>query len=256
MSNIAIEFNNVCKKFNNAGYNAVDHVSITIEEGEIITILGSSGCGKTTLLKMINRLYEPNDGKIMIFGEDIRAMDVVQLRRSIGYVIQQIGLFPHMTIAENIATVPKLLKWSKEKIDTRVEELLNLVGLDPKEFKNRYPSQLSGGQQQRIGLARALAIDPKIMLLDEPFGAIDAINRMNLQDELLRIHGGLKKTFIFVTHDINEAFKLGTKVIIMNKGRICQFDTPKNIVQNPADDFVSSLIKSSRKQEQFWEGLD
>jgi osmoprotectant transport system ATP-binding protein len=234
----------------------VDHVSITIEEGEIITILGSSGCGKTTLLKMINRLYEPNDGKIMIFDEDIRAMDRVKLRRSIGYVIQQVGLFPHMTIAENIATVPKLLKWSKEKIDTRVEELLNLVGLDPKELKNRYPSQLSGGQQQRIGLARALAIDPKIMLLDEPFGAIDAINRMNLQDELLRIHGGLKKTFIFVTHDINEAFKLGTKVIIMNKGRICQFDTPKNIVQNPADHFVSSLIKSSRKQEQFWEGLD
>jgi len=256
MSNIAIEFNNVSKKFNDAGYSAVDHVSITIEEGEIITILGSSGCGKTTLLKMINRLYEPNEGSIKIFGEDIRAMDVVNLRRSIGYVIQQVGLFPHMTIAENIATVPKLLKWSKEKINGRVEELLNLVGLDPKEFKNRYPSQLSGGQQQRIGLARALAIDPKIMLLDEPFGAIDAINRMNLQDELLRIHGGLKKTFIFVTHDINEAFKLGTKVIIMNKGRICQFDTPRNIVQNPADDFVSSLIKSSRKQEQFWEGLD
>lgn len=256
MSNIAIEFNNVCKKFNNAGYNAVDQVSITIEEGEFVTILGSSGCGKTTLLKMINRLYEPSDGKIMLFGEDIRAMDVVKLRRSIGYVIQQVGLFPHMTIAENVATVPKLLKWSKEKIDDRVEELLSLVGLDPNEFKKRYPSQLSGGQQQRIGLARALAIDPKIMLLDEPFGAIDAINRMNLQDELLRIHGGLKKTFIFVTHDINEAFKMGTRVIIMNRGRICQFDTPRNIVQNPADDFVASLITSSRKQEKFWEGLD
>jgi len=256
MSNIAIEFNNVSKKFNKAGYSAVDHVNITIEEGEFITILGSSGCGKTTLLKMINRLYEPNDGSIKIFGEDIRAMDVVNLRRSIGYVIQQVGLFPHMTIAENIATVPKLLKWNKEKIDDRVEELLSFVGLDPKEFKKRYPSQLSGGQQQRIGLARALAVDPKIMLLDEPFGAIDAITRMNLQDELLRIHGGLKKTFIFVTHDINEAFKMGTRVIIMNKGRICQFDQPRNIVKNPADDFVSSLITSSRKQEQFWEGLD
>lgn len=256
MSHIAIEFSNVYKKFNNAGYSAVEDVSLTIKEGEFITVLGSSGCGKTTLLKMINRLFEPSEGKIVLFGEDIREVDVVKLRRRIGYVIQQVGLFPHMTIAENIATVPKLLKWSKEKIDERVEELLNLVGLSSKEFKNRYPSQLSGGQQQRIGLARALAIDPKIMLLDEPFGAIDAINRMNLQDELLRIHGGLKKTFIFVTHDINEAFKMGTRVIIMNKGRICQFDTPRNIVQNPADDFVAALITSSRKQEQFWEGLD
>jgi len=256
MSGVAIEFNNICKKFNNEIYNVVDHVSLTIGEGEFITVLGSSGCGKTTLLKMINRLYEPDEGKIILFGEDIRDVDVVKLRRRIGYVIQQVGLFPHMTIAENIATVPKLLKWSKEKIDARVEELLYLVGLEPNEFKNRYSSQLSGGQQQRIGLARALAIDPKIMLLDEPFGAIDAINRMNLQNELLRIHGGLKKTFMFVTHDINEAFKLGTRVIIMNQGKICQFDTPKNIVKSPTDAFVSSLITSSRKQESFWEGLD
>jgi len=255
MSHMAIEFKNVCKKFDNAIYNAVDHVSLTIEEGEFITILGSSGCGKTTLLKMINRLYEPNEGTITLFGEDIISVDLVKLRRRIGYVIQQVGLFPHMTIAENIATVPKLLKWNKEKIDSRVEELLHLVGLEPKEFNKRYPSQLSGGQQQRIGLARALAIDPKIMLLDEPFGAIDAITRMNLQDEILRIHGGLKKTFLFVTHDINEAFKLGTRVIIMNQGRICQFDTPRNIVKNPADDFVASLITASRNQESFWEGL-
>lgn len=160
-----------------------------------------------------------------------------------------------MTIAQNIATVPKLLKWNKYEIDTRVDELLSLVGLEPQEFKKRYPSQLSGGQQQRIGLARALATDPKIMLLDEPFGAIDAITRMNLQDELLRIHGGLKKTFLFVTHDINEAFKLGNRVIIMDKGRICQFDTPRNIAKKPADDFVSSLIASSREQERFWEVL-
>jgi len=253
MSYTAIEFNNVSKKFNSAGYNAVDHVSLTIEEGEFITVLGSSGSGKTTLLKMINRLYEPDEGTITLFGEDIRDVDVVKLRRRIGYVIQQVGLFPHMTIAENIAIVPKLLKWNKEKIHTRVDELLSLVGLEQQEFKKRYPSELSGGQQQRIGLARALAVDPKIMLLDEPFGAIDAINRMNLQDELLRIHGGLKKTFIFVTHDINEAFKLGTRVIIMNKGRICQFDTPRNIVKNSADAFVSSLITSSRNQEHFWE---
>lgn len=253
MSKIAIEFDNVSKSYKRAGYNAVDNVSISIEEGEFITVLGSSGCGKTTLLKMINRLYEPSGGTIKLFGEDIRDIDVVKLRRRIGYVIQQVGLFPHMTIADNIATVPKLLKWSKKEIDERVDLLLSLVGLEPKEFKKRYPSELSGGQQQRIGLARALAVDPKIMLLDEPFGAIDAINRMNLQDELLRIHGGLKKTFIFVTHDINEAFKLGTRVIVMNQGKICQFDTPRNIAQNPADDFVSSLITSAKNQEKFWE---
>ncbi|MDF2636705.1 MAG: opuBA [Pelosinus sp.] len=252
MSHKAIEFSNVSKNFDNTGYNAVDHVSLAIEEGEFITILGSSGCGKTTLLKMINRLYEPTEGEIMLFDEDIIAVDAVKLRRRIGYVIQQVGLFPHMKIAENIAIVPNLLKWSKEKIDARVDALLTLVGLEPQKFKERYPSQLSGGQQQRIGLARALAIDPKIMLLDEPFGAIDAINRMKLQEELLCIHGGLKKTFLFVTHDINEAFKLGTRVIIMNEGRICQFDTPRNIAKNPADDFVTSLITSSREQGRFW----
>ncbi|KHD36221.1 glycine/betaine ABC transporter ATP-binding protein [Clostridium acetobutylicum] len=255
MSCKAIEFINVSKKFSNAKYKAVDNVNLTIEEGEFITILGSSGSGKTTLLKMINRLYEPDKGNIVLFNEDIKKIDVVKLRRSIGYVIQQVGLFPHMTIANNIATVPKLLKWDKGEIEKRIDELLHLVGLEPNEFKKRYPSQLSGGQQQRIGLARALAVDPKIMLLDEPFGAIDAINRMKLQDELLNIHGGLKKTFIFVTHDINEAFKLGSRVIIMDKGRICQFDTPRNIVKNPADEFVSSLISSSRNQERLWEEL-
>jgi osmoprotectant transport system ATP-binding protein len=253
MGHTAIEFNNVSKKFNNTGYNVVDHISLIIEEGEFITILGSSGCGKTTLLKMINRLYEPNEGSVKLFNEDIRDADVVKLRRSIGYVIQQVGLFPHMTIVENIAVVPKLLKWSKEKINQRVDELLTLVGLNPIEFKYRFPSQLSGGQQQRIGLARALAVDPKVMLLDEPFGAIDAINRMYLQDELLSIHTELKRTFVLVTHDINEAFKLGTRVIIMDKGKICQFDTPRNIIKNPADSFVSSLITSSRNMEHFWE---
>lgn len=252
----AIEFNNVCKRFDNTGYNAVDHVNISIEEGEFVTILGSSGCGKTTLLKMINRLYEPTEGSIVLFGEDAATVDVIKLRRRIGYVIQQVGLFPHMTVAENISTVPKLLGWDRIKIHGRVDELLSLVGLEPKEFRNRYPSQLSGGQQQRIGLARALAAEPKIMLLDEPFGAIDAINRMNLQDELLRIHERLKNTFVLVTHDINEAFKLGGRSVIMNDGKICQFDTPRNIARKPADDFVSSLIESSRAQERFWEGVD
>lgn len=256
MSQTAIEIKNVSKRFKQAASNAVDNVSLTIEEGEFITILGSSGSGKTTLLKMINRLYEPHEGNITLFGEDIFNVAPVTLRRQIGYVIQQVGLFPHMTIADNIAAVPKLLKWNSKHIDERVNELLTLVGLAPHEFKNRYPSQLSGGQQQRVGLARALATNPKIMLLDEPFGAIDAITRLHLQDELVQIHSGVKKTFLLVTHDINEAFKLGTKVIIMNNGQVCQFDTPQNIVANPADAFVSSLIRSSRAQERIWEGFD
>lgn len=248
---IAIEFKNVSKSFKGSGYSAVDHVNLTIEHGELITILGSSGCGKTTLLKMINRLYEPDGGSIEFFGEDIGSTDPVQFRRKIGYVIQQVGLFPHMTVSDNIATVPRILKWSKEKINERVEELLKLVGLETDEFKNRYPAQLSGGQQQRVGLARALAVNPDVMLLDEPFGAIDAINRMNLQDELLKIHAASQKTFLFVTHDINEAFKLGTRVLIMDGGSIQQFDTPKNIAAKPANEFVKSLIDSTRIQEIF-----
>jgi len=249
----AIEFQNVSKRFNKSVRNAVDNVNLIIHEGKFITLLGSSGCGKTTMLKMINRLYEPSEGKIILFGEDIKTVDVIKVRRRIGYVIQQVGLFPHMTIEDNIATVPKLLKWDKERINARTEELLSLVGLDPSEFKKRYPSQLSGGQQQRIGVARALAVNPKIMLMDEPFGAIDSITRSKLQDELLQIHGGLKKTFLFVTHDIEEAFKLGNRVIIMNEGRILQFDTPYNIINSPANEFVNSLIKTAREKQAFWE---
>lgn len=255
MERPAIEFINVSKKFSNSADNAVDRVSLSIDEGEFITILGSSGCGKTTLLKLINRLYEPTEGDIRLFGQDISGQDAVRLRRGIGYVIQQIGLFPHMTIYENIATVPKLLNWPEERIQQRVDELLALVGLEGADFKKRYPSQLSGGQQQRIGLVRALAVDPEVMLLDEPFGAIDAITRLNLQDELIRIHGGLKKTFVFVTHDINEAFKLGHRVIVMDQGKVLQFDTPKNIAMHPADGFVASLIASAREQERFWEAI-
>ena len=198
-------------------------------------------------------MYEPDNGKIVLFGEDIQTVDVIRVRRRIGYVIQQIGLFPHMTIADNIATVPKLLKWDKDKMNARTEELLILVGLNPSEFKKRYPNQLSGGQQQRVGLARALAVDPKIMLLDEPFGAIDSINRLKLQEELLQIHGGLKKTFLFVTHDIGEAFKLGNRIMIMNEGKLIQFDTPEQILKEPADGFVNSLIQSARDKERFWE---
>ena len=249
---VAIAFKNVSKTFPSAGYPAVNDVSLTVNEGEFVTILGSSGCGKTTLLKMVNRLYEPDSGSIVLFGEDISSVDVVKVRRRIGYVIQQIGLFPHYTVGDNIATVPKLLQWDKAKIDARVDELLTLVGLEPKEFRDRYPAQLSGGQQQRVGLARALAVDPKIMLMDEPFGAVDSITREKLQDELVRLHKETGKTFLFVTHDIEEAFKLGDRVLIMNEGTIRQFDTPEAIIRHPADPFVQSLVDSAKAKEAFW----
>lgn len=246
MMEYILEFKDVVKQFSNASYPSLDHINLKIKEGELVTILGTSGCGKTTLIKLINRLYDVEEGTILLKSQDIKELNPIKLRQNIGYVIQQIGLFPHMTIYNNIATVPKIKKWPKEKIDVRVDNLLNLVNLEPEEFKNRYPAQLSGGQQQRIGLIRALAADPEIMLLDEPFGAIDAINRSILQDELLKIHQESHKTFLFVTHDINEAFKLGTKVLIMNKGKIEQYATPEEIQKNPANDFVRSLIQASQ----------
>lgn len=226
-------------------YPALNDVSVSIEEGEFVTILGSSGCGKTTMIKMINRLYEPDSGDIFLFGRNIRDEDPVSLRRKIGYVIQQVGLFPHMTVAANIATIPKILKWDKGRIKDETDRMLRLVQLDPDEFRDRYPAQLSGGQQQRIGLARALISSPRIMLLDEPFGAIDAINREILQNELKAIHESSKRTYLFVTHDIREALKLGTKVIIMNEGRILQYAAPNEIVANPADDFVRNLLNTA-----------
>ena len=234
------------------GFYAVRDLSATVRDGELITILGSSGCGKTTLLKMTNRLYEPDGGSILLFGEDIHKQDPVQLRRKMGYVIQQAGLFPHMTVEDNISVIPRLLKWESSRCRDRVTELLDLVGLDPNQYRSRYPSQLSGGQQQRVGLARALATRPRIMLLDEPFGAVDAITRLNLQNELLRIHRETGGTFLFVTHDIHEAFRLGNRVMIMNGGRLLQMDTPETIVRNPADPFVETLIRSAMEQERFW----
>lgn len=234
------------------GFFAVNDLSATVRDGELITILGSSGCGKTTLLKMTNRLYEPDGGSILLFGEDIQKQDPVQLRRKMGYVIQQAGLFPHMTVEDNISVIPRLLKWEGARCHDRVTELLDLVGLEPDQYRNRYPSQLSGGQQQRVGLARALATKPRVMLLDEPFGAVDAITRLNLQNELLRIHGETGGTFLFVTHDIHEAFRLGNRVMIMNAGRLLQMDTPETIVRNPADPFVETLIRSALEQERFW----
>ncbi|GMO55143.1 MAG: ABC transporter ATP-binding protein [Termitinemataceae bacterium] len=246
---VALEFSNVLKHFPSAAYNSLDNVSCTINEGEFITILGTSGCGKTTFLKMVNRIYEPDSGTIKLFGCDIQEKSAVLLRHGIGYVIQQIGLFPHMTIFENIATVPKILKWRAEKVAARVDELLQIVNLDPSEFAGRYPAQLSGGQQQRVGLARALAVDPAVMLLDEPFGAIDAINRTNLQNELLHIHKSKPRTYLFVTHDIIEAFKLATRIIIMHRGQIQQFDTPQKILSCPANDFVRELLESCNSNE-------
>lgn len=241
----AVEFKHINKQFKNSAYPALDDVSVSIEEGEFVTILGSSGCGKTTMIKMINRLYEPDSGDIILFGKKIREENPVELRRKIGYVIQQVGLFPHMTVAENIATIPKILKWDKQRIKEETDRMLTLVQLDPDEFTSRYPAQLSGGQQQRVGLARALIANPRIMLLDEPFGAIDAINREILQNELKSIHEKSKCTYLFVTHDIREALKLGTKVIIMNEGKILQYATPDEIVENPADDFVANLLKTA-----------
>jgi osmoprotectant transport system ATP-binding protein len=254
--NTAVEFKAVRKRFPKAGYEAVSDVSFTINEGEIITILGTSGCGKTTLLKMVNRIYEPDDGEILFFGEPIKNMNPVELRRKIGYVIQQVGLFPHMTIGENIATVPKILGWPNPRIEKRVDELLDLVKLPAAEYKKRFPKQLSGGQQQRVGLARALAADPAVMLLDEPFGAIDAITRRSLQDELLFIHRKFGKTFLFVTHDIREAFRLANRVMIMDAGKVMQFGTPMEIRSAPSCEFVKQLVDSAREDQLEWNAGD
>lgn len=244
MEKIAIEIQNAYKKFPGSYRYAVNGVNAKIQEGNFVTIMGTSGSGKTTLLKMINRIHEATSGDILFYGENIKTLKVEEYRRKIGYVIQQIGLFPHMTVAENIATVPKILKWDKKKIDKRVDYLLELVHLPPWDYKSRYPRQLSGGQQQRVGLARAMAADPSIMLMDEPFGAIDAITRQTLQDELVMIKKKLKKTILFVTHDIHEAFKLGDKVMIINEGKIQQYDTPYNILFNPSNDYVARLVSS------------
>lgn len=248
MANTAIELIGINKQFKGSSTDAVTNAYLKIKEGNFITILGASGSGKTTLLKMINRIYEPSSGEISFFGENIKKMPVEMLRRKIGYVVQQIGLFPHMTVEENIAIVPKILKWDKLRIAERVEYLMDLVKLPSMSYKNRYPSQLSGGQQQRVGIARAMGGDPSVMLMDEPFGAIDAINRHMLQDELKSIQRKLNKTILFVTHDIQEAFKLGDKVVIMNEGKIQQYGTPSDIYLNPANQYVRDLIKSANER--------
>lgn len=238
----AIQFNQVSLRFPGASRLAVNQVNCEIEAGKLVVLLGPSGCGKTTLLKMVNRLYEPTAGTIYLDGQDVRKIKATNLRKQIGYVIQQSGLFPHMTVAQNIAVVPKLLGWPRPKIQERVDELLTLVALDPGDFRDRYPAQLSGGQQQRVGVARALAGDPQVILMDEPFGAIDAITRAALQDEILRLQRQLQKTILFVSHDVEEALRLADNILIMRAGEVVQYDTPFNILTQPADYFVHELM--------------
>jgi len=237
---------NVTKIYAGQKEPAVKELNLTVEKGECCVLVGPSGCGKSTTLRMINRMIEPTSGTILIDGKDIRETDPDRLRMGIGYVIQQIGLLPHRTVAENIAIVPRLYGWPKEKIKKRVDELLELVGLDPEATRHKYPAQLSGGQMQRVGVARAMAVDPPIMLMDEPFGAVDPIARNHLQDEFLRLQSLMRKTICFVTHDINEAIKMGDRIAIFNRGQLVQHGTPHDILSNPVNDFVRDFIGYDR----------
>ncbi len=242
---IMIKLEELTKVYPGQQTPAVDRVSMEIPRGEIVVFVGPSGCGKTTTMMMVNRLIEPTSGRIVLDGEDVTNVDPDQLRRRMGYVIQQIGLFPHQTIAQNIATVPKLLGWGKDRIAKRVDELLTTVGLDAERFRDRYPKELSGGQRQRVGVARAMSVDPAVMLMDEPFGAIDPITRERLQNEFLRVQADIRKTIIFVTHDIDEAIKMGDRIaILQDQSHIAQFATPEEILTAPANDFVSDFIGS------------
>jgi osmoprotectant transport system ATP-binding protein len=233
------------KRYPGEATPAVDAISLDIPEGEIVVFVGPSGCGKTTTLKMINRIIEPTSGRIFLDGEDVTRTDADRLRRRIGYVIQQIGLFPHLTIAQNVGLVPGLLGWSRTRVDERVDELLDLVGLEPATYRSRYPKELSGGQRQRVGVARAMGGDPPVMLMDEPFGAIDPITRDRLQNEFLRIQADMRKTVVFVTHDIDEAIKMGDRIAILGpRSHIAQYDTPETILTAPANGFVEDFIGS------------
>ncbi len=241
----------VTKRYDARSAPAVDNITLEIPAGEIVMLVGPSGCGKTTTMKMINRLIEPSSGRILIGEDDVTRRDADELRRHIGYVIQGAGLFPHLTVGDNIAIVPRLLKWDKKRIARAVDELLDLVSLDPGQYRDRYPRELSGGQQQRVGVARALAADPPVLLMDEPFGAVDPITRQRLQDELLRLQEELRKTIVFVTHDFDEAVKLGDKIAILRAGaEIVQYDTPEQILTDPADDFVRDFVGSGAALKQ------
>jgi osmoprotectant transport system ATP-binding protein len=241
-----IRLDKVTKNYEGSGRHAVDSLDLIIETGTTVALIGPSGCGKTTTMRMINRLETPTAGRVLVNDRDVAATDPKELRRSIGYVIQQVGLFPHMTIERNVATVPRLLGWDKARTDRRIDELLELVGLDPSIMRRRLPHELSGGQRQRVGFARALAADPAIMLMDEPFGAIDPITRVRLQDEFRQILKKVSKTVVIVTHDIDEAIKMGDRIAIMRDGRLLQYDTPEAILARPANEFVESFLGPDR----------
>jgi osmoprotectant transport system ATP-binding protein len=242
-----IVFDHVTKRYGNSPRPAIDDLSLTLPAGDICVLIGPSGGGKTTAMKMVNRLISITEGDITIDGTSVKALDLTELRRGIGYVIQQVGLFPHMTIEANVATVPRLLGWDKKRTRERGRELLELVGLDPDEHGKRYPAQLSGGQRQRVGLARAMAADPPLMLMDEPFGAIDPITRERLQNDFLRLHEEIRKTVVFVTHDIDEAIKMGHRIAILREGgRLAQYGTPEEILAKPADEFVARFVGADR----------
>ena len=251
ISGAEIRLENVTKKYPGQKVAAVDDISLTVPAGEIAMFVGPSGCGKTTTLKMINRLIEPTTGTISIGGEDSTKQSADELRRTIGYVIQGGSLFPHMSVAKNIALVPKLLGWDDDRIKKRTDELLDLVSLDPSRYRDRYPRELSGGQQQRVGVARGLAADPPVILMDEPFGAVDPITRQRLQDELLAIQRELRKTIVCVTHDIDEAIKMGDRILILQEGaKIAQYDTPDVVLGSPANEFVEDFVGSGSALKQ------
>ncbi len=242
-----LEFREVTKRYPGGAEPAVDRLSLKVPAGEICVLVGPSGCGKTTAMRMVNRMIEITEGDILLGGRSVRDRRPEELRRNIGYVIQHVGLFPHRTIADNVATVPKLLGWDQTRISARVDELLDLVGLDPHVMRSRYPSQLSGGQRQRVGVARALAVDPPVMLMDEPFGAIDPINRERLQNEFLRLQAELRKTIIFVTHDIDEAIKMGDRIAVLQVGgHLQQFASPAELLMAPANEFVEDFVGADR----------
>ena len=242
----AVRFDNATKRYGGSAEAAVERLNLEAAAGEVCVLVGPSGCGKTTAMRLVNRTVELSEGDVTIGGESVRERDPARLRREIGYVIQEVGLFPHRTIAENVGTVPQLLGWKKDRIAARTKELMELIGLDP-ELGERYPTQLSGGQQQRVGVARALAADPPVMLMDEPFGAIDPINRERLQNEFLRLQAEIRKTILFVTHDIDEAIKMGDRIAVMRKGgHLAQFATPAELLMAPADEFVEDFVGADR----------
>jgi osmoprotectant transport system ATP-binding protein len=242
----AVRYEHVTKRYPGQTTPAIQDLNLDVPAGQICVLVGPSGCGKTTAMRMVNRTVEITEGDILVGGTSVREREPAELRREIGYVIQEVGLFPHRTVAANIATVPELLGWNRERREARVAELMNLVGLDP-DFAERYPTQLSGGQQQRVGVARALAADPRVMLMDEPFGAIDPITRERLQNEFLRLQGEIRKTILFVTHDIDEAIKMGDRVAVLKEGgRLAQYATPAELLMAPADDFVEDFVGADR----------